>query len=277
MQLIMTLPSIPDNLYKLFILAGVFCLAYGYIEDNHNSDKYFSKVDFFNSSIDSLDIEVMKIEHQREKLSKVADFLSKRNNISNPIKSNDSLVIFTQTIVGAKKEVSVSDSLSKLWDEYKEAQFKIDLFNKQLKIRKETLNQAKEEYKATEETNKWINLTGGICLIFGLIGMMRFQDIQDELLKRQLSDKPKAHKFCQSCGKKFSSIRLNSKNSDGTTNLAFCTDCYKDGQFVENELTKEEFLKRAAIEAKKRKTWLGRKLISGRLKNLERWDTDEYF
>ena len=76
-------------------------------------------------------------------------------------------------------------------------------------------------------------------MIFGLIGMMRFQDIQDELLKRQLSDKPKAHKFCQSCGKKFSSIRLNSKNSDGTTNLAFCTDCYKDGQFVENELTKE--------------------------------------
>jgi hypothetical protein len=273
----MTLPSIPDNLYKLFILAGVFCLAYGYIEGNHNRDKYFSKVDFFNSSIDSLDIELMKIEHQREKLLKVADFLSKRNNVKNPIKKNDSLVIFNQAIVGDKKEVTVSDSLSKLWYEYKEAQFKIDLFNKQLKTRKEILKQAKEEYEVSEETNIWINLTGGICLIFGIIGMMRFQDIQDELLKRQLSDKPKAHKFCQSCGKKFSAVRLYSKNVDGTTNLAFCSNCHKEGAFVESELTKEEFLKRAAIEAGKRKTWLGRKLLSARLKNLERWDSDEYF
>lgn len=273
----MTLPSIPDNLYKLFILAGVFCLAYGYIEDTHNSDKYFSKVDFYNASIDSLDVEVMKIEYKRQKLSKVADILSKRNNVSNPIKSDDSLIIFSQVIVGDKKEISVSDSLSKLWTQYKEAEFDIKLFNKQLKIRKGALNQAKEEYKATEETNKWINLTGGICLIFGLIGMMKFQDIQDELLKRQLSDKPKTYKYCQSCGKKFSSIRHNSKNSDGTINFSFCTGCYADGHFIESDLTKEEFLKRANLEAKKRKSWLGRKLILNRLKNLERWDTDEYF
>jgi len=273
----MTLPSIPDNLYKLLILAGVFCLTYGYVEDIRNNDKYFSKVDFFNSSIDSLNIEVMKIQHQGDKLSKVADFLSKKNNVPNPIETNDSLLIFSQTIVGDKKEVAVSDSLSKLWEEYKEAQFKIKLFNKQLDIRKKTLNQAKEEYEATKETNGWLAFTAGICLIFGLAGMMRFQHIQDELLSRQLSDKPKTYKFCQSCGKKFSSIRQNSKNSDGTVNLAFCTSCYKDGYFVEDDLTKEEFLKRVALEAKKRKTWLGRKLITTRLKNLERWDTDEYF
>lgn len=273
----MTLPSIPDNLYKLFILVGIFCLGYGYIEDNRNSDTYFSKVNIFNTSIDSLDIEIIKIDHQRKNLSKVADFLSKRNNVPNPIKNNDSLIIFKQTITGNKIEVTVSDTLSKLWDEYKEAEFEIELFNKQLRIRKEALKQAKEEYNVGEETNKWINIMGGICLIFGLIGMMRFQDIQDELLKRQLSDKPKAHKFCQSCGRKFSAIRQNSKNSDGTINLAFCTACYVEGHFTEQELTREEFLKRSAKEIKKRKTWLGRKLISSRLKNLERWDTDDYF
>lgn len=273
----MTLPSIPDNLYKLFILAGVFCLAYGYIEDNHNTDKYFSKVDFFKSSIDSLDVELMKIEHQREKLSRVADFLSKRNKIKNPIITDDSLVIFNQTIVGDNKEVAVSDSLSKLWDEYKEAQFKIALFNKQLNIRKETLNQAKDEYKATEETNELIYISGFICLTIGLYGMMRFQEIQDQLLKRQLFDKPKTHQFCQSCGKKFSSVRLYAKYADGTPNLAFCSSCYLDGVFIESELTKEEFFKRAEIEVKKRKTWLGQKILSARMKNLERWDNDEYF
>ncbi len=81
----MTLHSIPDNLYKLFLLAGVFCLGYAYLEDRHNTDTYFSKVDNFNSTIDSLNIELLKVDDQGQKLIKAADFLSKRNNIKNPI------------------------------------------------------------------------------------------------------------------------------------------------------------------------------------------------
>jgi hypothetical protein len=273
----MTLPSLPDNLYKLFILAGIFCLAYGYIEDSNSNDKYWSKVDIFNGRIDSINIEITKFAHQREKLSKVANLLSKRNNVPNPIEINDSIIVFTQAVKGDKKEVSVSDSLSKLWKEYKEAEFNITLFNKQLDKKKQELKQAKDEYNAAKETNIWVNITGGMCLIFGLIGMMWFQAIQDELLKRQLSDKPKIYRYCQSCGKKFSSVRPNSKNSDGSVNSAFCSSCFSDGQFMEAELTKDEFQKRAIKEVQKRKTWFGRKLLSTRLKNLERWDSDEYF
>lgn len=273
----MTLPSIPDNIYKFFLLAGIICSGYAYIEDLTNTKTYFAKVESFNSSIDSLDIELLKLDHEKDKLKRTADFLAKRYKIKNPVSDNDSVVVFMQTISGEKVEMAVSDSLSRLWNNYRENQFRIDLFNKQLKIKKGTLKDAKAEYEANQDTNFWINLNGATWLILGLIGMLWMQIIQDNLLKRQLQDKPKLYKYCQSCGKKFSSIRLVSKNADRTTNPAFCIDCFDNGIFKEPELTKAAFQKRAEIEATKRKTWLGRKMLRTRLNNLERWDTDDYF
>lgn len=273
----MTLPSIPDNVYKLTLLIGIFLMGYSTLEDRQNSDMYFSKVNGFNASIDSLDIEIMKIEHQKKKLVEASKFLSKRNGIENPILNRDSLLVFTQTITGAKNEVLVSDSLSILWDDYKESQFKIDMFNKQLKTRKEALKNAKEEFRSNGDFNSWLGWAGAFFFLFGSIGMFLIQDIQDELLKRQLREKPKYYKYCQSCGKKFSSMRHTSKNIDGTINTAFCTACFDNGIFIEPDLTQEEFKRRSILEVRKRKTWIGKKLLLSRLKKLERWDADDYF
>ena len=272
----MTLPSIPDNLYKLFLLVAIFCLAFAYLEDRHNNDKYFSKVDNFNASIDSLNIEILKINHQGQKLVKAADYLSQRNNIQNPITKEDTLEIFQQAISGSKIEVSVSDSLSKLWSDWKENQFKVGLFDKQIIYKIDALREAKKEYEETYVINMGFQLGGYICLVLGLIGMTKIQDMQDDQLKRQLQEKPRTYKYCQSCGKNFLSMRQNARNNDGTITQAFCSSCHANGQFTEPELTKEEFQKRTASELKKRKTWLGKKILTSRLSNLERWDIDEY-
>jgi hypothetical protein len=273
----MTLPSVPDNLYKLFTLAGIFCLAYGYIQDNENCDKYFSKVATFDSAIDSLNIQVIRLDHQKNRLYKLAKELSQKNGVSNPITTNDSLIVFSRIVKGNNSEVFVSDTLARLWDEYIEADFNLTLYNKQLGNRKEGLKYAKEEYDAGKEETTWIFLCAAVSLIIGVPGLVYLQVLQDELLKRQLLDKPKPYKYCQSCGKKFSSIRKPAKDSDGTLHTAFCKDCFIDGRFVEPNLSIDEFNKRINQELRKRKTWVGRKMLSKRLRNLERWDNDEYF
>ena len=44
--------------------------------------------------------------------------------------------------------------------------------------------------------------------------------------------------FCQSCGMPLSKDKLGGgTNKDGSKNADYCGNCYKDGQFVEPELT----------------------------------------
>ena len=89
----MTLPSIPDNNYKFLLFAGIFCLGYAYIEDLDNNKTHFSKVDNFNNSIDSLNIELLKINHEKDKLKRTANFLVKRYKLKNPVSDNDNVIV----------------------------------------------------------------------------------------------------------------------------------------------------------------------------------------
>lgn len=273
----MTLPSIPDNLYKFLVLGGIFCLAYSYIESIKSNDFYFGKVNSFNSAIDSIDLEMFKNRYEIKQLKNKADFISNRYHIKNPIVEKDSLLLFNQALSGDKAEMLVTDSLLILWNHLKENQFKIELLTKHIAIQQNNLHEAKAEYLADEELNNFIMIFGSVLLFFGLIGMMWLQIIQDELLKRQLQDKPKVFKYCQSCGKKFSSMIVHGTKSDGSVHTAFCSVCYSEGRFKEPELSKKDFTHRGDIEIAKMKSFLRKKILLKRFKRLERWRDNDYF
>jgi len=82
---------------------------------------------------------------------------------------------------------------------------------------------------------------------------------------------------CQSCGKKFSSIREYGFNKDESKNLAFCKECFDNGEFVDHNLTVEKLVSEAFeagyIETKIPKF---KKTLEVRLKNLDRWKKIEY-
>ncbi len=252
-------------------------MGYGYFEESAAKTNYFNKLATYRTFLDSTKIQILKIEHQRKKIINISNLLSKRNSIKNPVTENDSIIKFQKVLNGNGKEVAVSDSLSKLWNEADEALFNLELLNKQIDIYDKNITEAKNEYDSTWKDFTRYFWVGALIVFFGLHGIINGQKIQDELLRRQLFEKQKGYKHCQSCGKRFSPIRQISKNKDGTLNLAFCSDCYENGAFTDPELTNREFHRRSLAEIKKRRTWLVKKLLFYRLSNLERWNDDEYF
>ncbi|MFN5024385.1 MAG: zinc ribbon domain-containing protein [Bacteroidota bacterium] len=66
--------------------------------------------------------------------------------------------------------------------------------------------------------------------------MEKLQKLSEELIKVDLDNKSKKYKYCQSCGKNYSAMRLNGKDKNGNYNPAFCIDCYDNGEFKEPDL-----------------------------------------
>ncbi|MXO04001.1 zinc ribbon domain-containing protein [Flavobacterium sp. HBTb2-11-1] len=271
----MNIPNLPDNLHKFLLLGGVLLLIYAQLEGNKLTDNINKNVDAFNLTKDSLNIRIKRNEYQFEKIKKKADKLSSKYGIENPIEIKDSLAIFTQTLKGSMQELAVGDSISKLWEKYNDAKFEIEIAEDQLLILNKQMSNFQDEYDQKEFINNIFLFMGMFLLFSGLWKWQKQQNINDELLLREILDKGKIYPHCQSCGKNFSSIRQNGKNKDKSINNAFCESCYDNGKFVK-KMTREEFEAYKQSEIKKQKGWINKKNLKNRLNKLERWKESEY-
>lgn len=273
----MIFPTIPDSFYKLLIVLGLFLFALYYVKSDENQNRYFGTIDRIQETIDSLEFAEIKISRLADKIISASDLMSNKYRISNPIRANDSMLIFSQILSGSLKEIEVSDSLSVLWNDYKEKQFQLTLAANLINKKTRNLINLKEEYIIKEEISNSIFFIGLLLFLPGLFGMMWIQVVQDRLLKLQLNEKSKAYNYCQSCGKKYSSMRQPGKKSDGSTEYAFCKDCFDNGDFTEPNLTFKEFIERTKKENNSVKTWYGKLILKSRFNTLERWDKNDYF
>ena len=271
----MNIPNIPDNLHKFLLLGGVLLLIYVQLESGKLTDNFNSKVDSFNLTKDSLNIKIKRNEYQLEKIRKNASILSQKYGIENPIEIKDSLAIFSYTLQGSKQELAVSDSISRLWEQYNDDKFEIEIAQDKLAILNRQMFDNRDEYDQKETNNNVFAAFGLLLLFSGLWKWQKQQNINDALLKREIQDKGKVYPYCQSCGKNFSSIRTNGKNKDKTINNAFCKSCFDNGKFKE-KMTREEFAERKKVEIKKQKGWLNKRILKNRLDKLERWKENEY-
>ncbi len=273
----MSFPSIPDNVYKFLLFVGLVIIGYSYIEDIRFTDYYNNKIALYSNDIDSFNIETKKIAHQSKRILEKAAIIGIRNKIESPITPTDTGITFRliETMKLQKKEVG--DSVYKIWREFKEKDFELDIFRQKLEDKKNVLLETQKEWKSRHITNIFFFFGGFALLFLGFIGMQRHQEVQEELLQRQLLEKPKFYLFCQSCGKNFTAILKKGKNLDGSENHAFCNKCYDNGVFIEENLTYEEFVIRANTELDKNRNWLKKRRLSNRFKSLERWTKDEYF
>jgi hypothetical protein len=89
-------------------------------------------------------------------------------------------------------------------------------------------------------------------------------------------DKPMYYGCCQSCAKVFSSVKKHGTELDGTKNFAFCIECYENGSFTEPDLNFDTIKARTEMQIRKR-TWLGKFFVRKRLRDSDRWKTNEYF
>jgi len=86
----------------------------------------------------------------------------------------------------------------------------------------------------------------------------------------------KQNKMCQSCGMPMSKDPENGgTNTDGSTNLKFCSYCFQNGEFTFNGTVQEfqEFCRQKMIESGHNKfmTWL----FTRGMKRLGRWKTKQ--
>jgi len=134
---------------------------------------------------------------------------------------------------------------------------------------------SQEELITAYDAQNVLDIVGVIFLVFGITGLFKTQDIQDEISKRQINDKEPYYPYCQSCGKKFSSTQPYGTKKDGSFNKAFCFECLELGDYKESDLTWEKVKESSSLPNAKRNWFTNRKILK-RLKTSERWKEDKY-
>ncbi len=117
---------------------------------------------------------------------------------------------------------------------------------------------------------------GSVLTIIG-IKYWTIRERNEELLKYRINiDKPTYSDRCQSCGKRFNSV-VQYADDGNIKNYSFCNSCYKDGSFIEPNLTKAEMKLRTKdylisynVEQKEIKK------IVKKIDSLDRWSYNSY-
>jgi len=234
----MTLPNIPDNFFKFLVFVGLVIIAFVFFKYTDVEEAYNISIDNYHTFQDSLKVQDKSLESDKSFLRDRSRILSNRKGIKNPVFLKDSMVTFIFALPSDKYEKFINDTLYSLYWNYAKG---VDVYNKMIKLTDLKYNklQEDEDYNNSYYYNLLLPLAiiGVIMLFIGLAGYFRSTNVQETLLTRQLNEKSKYFKYCQSCGKIFSSIVTHSKEKDGSTNYSFCCRCYKDGIFTDSSVS----------------------------------------
>jgi hypothetical protein len=263
--------DIPDKLYKLFALIGILLIGYSFYHTEIVEQNYFSEIDRNRALKDSLFLNKMRLDHLSEKIVDISHNLSKKYQVENPIKKSDSSITFNRVLSGPSERINVSDSINKLWMEYKSQNFKNTLLEQKIEFSDKYLDEEENLKKTSIELYQSIYELGSILLLAGIV--LWFIDNGTPFPSTKTKQHERVYQFCQSCGKRFNSMLKYGTNKDKSLNYGFCHKCYKKGKFTSPNLTKEEFLKQQKALIKE-KSWITRKILMLRFINLERWDND---
>lgn len=276
--------SIPDKLYKLFILISIVAIGYIYISNTESEKVHFAKIDKFDNYLLEKEILEYDIEIIKEKLVTKAYNYSIKHDRDSIIKYNkDKSLIYTYPIIGDKKLLADIEKLNNDWEIYNQ---KIDELNKlyfKVKNYSDYLNNETKNYKIEIENRAFINIIAGIFLALGIL-MWGYDNIisdndkphsiQIENFYKKIKDR--IYTYCQSCGKLFSASRNYGTEKDGSDSNCYCFECYQKGEFTNSELTKEEFIKNFK-EENKQMNIIEKWALIKKLKNLDRWNPNKYF
>lgn len=265
--------NIPDKIFKFLVLLGIFLIGYSFYDNDFSEKNYFTKIDKFNELNDSSAISKLVVDDKLENIKIISDNLALKYNIANQIIENkDSSVIFKRTLSGDSSQILVSDSLNKLWENYKIYSFKSKIMDEKVKQYSSILENEKNLNQSYHQSNDILLKIGVILFLLGIFMWVIDEPYDPKIVLVKINEK--LYPYCQSCGKKFSAMRKYGKEFNGSDNLAFCEECYNEGKFTD-DMTKEEFIEKSNAEIKKR-NWFAKKILKSRFRNLDRWNKDRY-
>src|SRR5688572_19579012 len=115
----MNMPSLPDNINRLLILFSIIIMAYCFLTTRENEDKAGILIDDREELRDSINSKRTHLKLIKDDLIYESSVMAQKYKIENPIIDKDSVIVFDRITVGDTTEVLVSDTISKLYRNYK--------------------------------------------------------------------------------------------------------------------------------------------------------------
>ena len=264
--------QLPDKFYKFLIFISLILTVFVYLKINENYKKEINSINFKHTLIDSLEINELKAKKIKDDLFDYAKVLSTRNNIKNPISYKDSLLYFNRIISSENKtELETNDLINLEWKNFKQHEYKMIILSKRIE-------QTEEDHKISNKIFDYdffwllilLSLISGILMSKGITSWYK----QDNPTNNSIVDKNSlVFERCQSCYKKFSTVRNYSKNENQTINYAFCEQCFLNGQFTEKYKNVEDLYNELESYNLKK---IEIKRLKEKISNLDRWKNKEY-
>jgi len=271
------LPSLPEGIHRVLILIGAACIAasfYAYKPVSEKNDTWYIRSTSLLDSMASFEIELDVI---KDELLKTDENLAKRYNRKRIITEDTAkkVLYFDGWIKGDAAEISYTDSIQKLWRNWKVANSKYAILNKRFDLLQERIRNDEKNDNQTYILSILFAILAVIFVIGGLNGLQEKENQTSELLRRQNISLPRYFYRCQSCCRKFSPMLCYGTNDDASLNYSFCSECYSNGAFIEpnltiNDMEQKVFSWSASLSKKRQK-----KLLKT-LRLLSRWEKD-YF
>jgi hypothetical protein len=268
----MNLPIIPNSYNKVIIAIGLL-LFYFSVSDLSNSTLV---VMHSTDPIDSMQNELFKSYAENmflfNKVRQARHTLYKDSLLRN---KDTSEVIDVTGMIYSINPTSLNDSLLAWTNQLNQSLLYYKILNDRYVNTLSIFNKNKPLYRMRPNIDFSFVYISVFLICAGLTLLVLDEAAKRRLKIRKLLTTLSPYRNCQSCGRQFNSVVVNGKNSDDTLNKGFCSDCYSNGVFTDENLTKEIALSQAINETKPdNKT---KRRLAKRFAMLERWSENHYF
>jgi hypothetical protein len=282
----MSIPAIPDTLYKFLILLSIFLFAYSEILYNSAYENYTKVQTDYTIELKRNTSELKELNSEFDKAKANIDRMALKMKVGNPLVAADTVILSKLGVRDLQKAKALSDSTKRLlerYDQKKEQVYSNDIEE----AAKETIfTAAKGNLDTITYKTNGFRAASAILFVAGFLLWIideyrRFegQNLARSIEMRKNLNLPIFSFNCQSCGRQFNSMIKYGKEQNGETNYSFCSSCYKDGSFINPNLTVDEMVTNTLSQFKSsRRT----KALEEKIRNLQRWrpnsyDTPNYF
>lgn len=270
----MTIPNVPtDNLYKFLALTGIFIWLVAFIYPESKRQELTDEVTQLNGEIYRLDYEMKPLEAKTKELKKQIAKLDKLCGCGFKSIVTDSMIVRPKIVDGEKNIVELSREIDTLMKEQDDLIHQTNIKSMDIRVKRELIDNKIANVNELTEASLFLVPFGIILSMVGFfLWYYQTQTYQDSLLRQQYLQ---LHKYerCQSCWVPLASeeaYRL--LTADEKQKAMYCSTCFKDGNFIEPEMTLKQMKAKVRARCKEIKFgWLATWIWTSRLDYLERW------
>lgn len=267
----MTIPTIPDNSNKIFLIISIIIMYLVYVKVDNNITYISNKTREINDEIRNLNVEIRKANNEIDLFYEEAEIYSRANGIENP--DNYTILSYNSDNL-SEKEKKDEQHLYDLSQKNRRKSIELKSLQEKIEYKKDELHKIKINDRKTYYILIIVTLCAILLFYHGLKSLIKENKLEYSLKNSQKFNSNYYCSNCQSCGKKFNSLVKHAKNSSNEINNSFCTTCMKHDSFTKKYSSVEDVIKE--VNSNKKIDKFRKTRIINDIKKLDRWNNDPY-